>query len=155
MNIVITKDENINDVDDLVGTSALIRVVDPGMGFTVIHDMGRYEGILEILFHDYTPELFDELGLWRSSFRLLSDIDGETISRFVYEHRHVDNLVIHCVEGRSRSVAIGLAVSDHFGLIEESNRLRSSKLYCPNPHVYDVVLLHLNRLGVGNIEINE
>lgn len=151
---MITKDENINNVGDLVGTSALIRVVDPGMGFTVLHDMGSYEGILEILFHDYTPELFDELGLWRSSFRLLSDLDGETIARFVNDHRHVDNLVIHCVEGRSRSVAIGLAVSDHYRLVEESNRLRSSKRYCPNPHVYDVVSLHLNRLGDGNIEIN-
>lgn len=146
LNIVITKDENINKVDDLVGTSALIRVVDPGMDFTVIHDMGRYDGVLEILFHDYTPELFDELGLWRSSFRLLSDVDGETIARFVKEFSYVDNLVIHCVEGRSRSVGIALAVADHFGFVDEANRLRSSKMYCPNPHVYDIVSSNLGRL---------
>lgn len=151
MQVLITRNEDVNGLffSDDVGKVAMIRIVDPGMDFVSLEDRRRYDGVLEVRFHDYTPELFDDLNLWISSFKLMSDLDGELVAKFVLEHCDVDLLVIHCVEGRSRSVGVGLAVADFLGLSDESNRLRSVKRYCPNVHVYELVTSYLIKLSSG------
>jgi len=114
------------------GTAILISITDPASGNPPFH--GTYEGIIRLQFHDIN-EQFPE-GYFFEGVLFNSD-DAKDILAFVKNHPDIDEIVVHCEAGVSRSAGVAAALSkiylgddtEFFGLC-----------YIPNRLVYNTIL---------------
>lgn len=140
--ITICNLEGASDYRVTDGYTVMIRVGDPKTVFGGIDE--KVVDVLEIRFHDYTDEEFTDLNLWHSSFRLMSEEQATEVACFLRRYRSCD-VVIHCVEGRSRSVGIAKAWATYTGQEDVLRHIEETKRYRPNRWVYDLVLAALNK----------
>ncbi len=82
------------------GKSILISITTPDQIHPVFND--QYISVFRLKFDDTDTD---------TSLKIFNDKDAKNILDFVYYHRNIDNIVINCDVGVSRSAGIGAALS--------------------------------------------
>lgn len=120
------------------GTSVLIRVLEPRNyeHNLILASPNRFSDVIEVFVDDVTQEAYNER-LIGSNFVVYSDSDADTVSDFIWSNKDVDDLVIHCHGGISRSSGIALAVAEVFNLVDVLEHIETSRRYVPNQTVYE------------------
>lgn len=148
--ITVCNLEGASDYRVVDRDTVMIRVGDPKTVFGKIDE--KILDVLEIRFHDYTDEEFTDLNLWHSSFRLMSAEQAISVACFLLRYRECD-VVVHCVEGRSRSVGIAKAWATYTQQLDVLRHIEETKRYRPNSWVYEMVLAALTREAVNERRI--
>lgn len=92
-------------------TDAIISISSPDELLRVIRPPTLWGAgaVLWVAFHDITEPLETDQGVWET----LSDTQADTMIDFVHSvASHATRLIIHCEEGRSRSVAAAVTFAD-------------------------------------------
>ncbi len=86
--------------------------------------------VLRLCFDDAAERSF-----WQN---LMTEEQADAICSFVLRYgREIDQLIIHCNAGVSRSPAVGAAILA--GLRQDEDVIRENPAYCLNPYVYRLV----------------
>ena len=112
---------------------------DYGISFTT--QGGNCLGVLEMHFSDIDLSWDYSKYIERGELVLYSEEMAKEIVDFINEHiEKVDEILIHCHAGASRSVAVARAIEDYYGLKE----FRGSK-GLTNKYVYELTYKALKR----------
>ena len=101
---------------------------------------GVWKDVLRLEFHDADPNPSGE----PCGYKLFTSHDAATIIEFLIKHRHVDNCVVHCEGGISRSAGVAKFVAQLFKL----EFPESYALY--NRHVFSTLCMTHNRYLYGD-----
>lgn len=97
---------------------------------TVIYDNEKIKGVLRLWFDDIDKPI--------KGCNMMCVIDSEAIVSFVNTYKDkVNNILIHCTAGISRSAAVGCSIARY--LNGDDTYLWSSGRYMPNKHVYKLM----------------
>ena len=111
------------------------------MGSGVLKDNDHYlfsgPNVLNLEFDDIEEVTeFEKDGIKYTAFPITPD-QAKEILKFGYEHKEY-NLLIHCLAGKSRSVAVGLGLMDIFPGVWELSE-ESNPILTPNSQVLRVL----------------
>ena len=119
--------------------TAIISIVGLNDKYVIFADNPNIKAIFRMKFNDL------DLGEGRfTEFQEAVEEDFEGLKEFVdsLHDLNVEQLIIHCYGGISRSAAVGAAVNEYLGLNEN---IWNNKIFFPNLHVYK---LACNELGM-------
>lgn len=139
MNIEILSREKAQTwADPNNGNNLLIRILEPrnGGNFELLNPE-RFEDVLELYFDDISQESYDD-HLRGTNFVIYSDTEAKQVFDFLSNRDEIDNLVIHCHAGISRSSGLGLGIAEHLELDSVVDHIQNSRLYIPNLTVCEV-----------------
>lgn len=98
------------------------------------------------LFEHIVTQCFDDVSRPREGYTLISDEQAAEIADAVFKYKDkVDEIIIHCYAGISRSAAIAAAISKY--LTGDNTEYFNYRKYTPNPLVYRKVLSALKERG--------
>jgi predicted protein tyrosine phosphatase len=132
------------------GRSILIRMLEPRGEPSdkdynlVLNAPERFLEVLEVYIDDITQEQYDD-HLRGSNFVVYNELDADRVVNFILDNKDVDDIIIHCHAGISRSSALGLAISEYFNLGETVTHIKTSGRYAPNETVYEVTKEEFNK----------
>ena len=92
-------------------------------------------GLLQLAFQDIE---------FQSRSGAISPNQAEEILKFVETHKNVDNILVHCEAGTSRSPAIAAAIANIYNKGED--KIWFHEPYIPNKLVYNAVLKAADRV---------
>jgi len=123
--------------------SIAIRITDKNSNFVTGFPYERYIDVLELKFHDADPEYFFTETLKKNLF---SEEDTYKIFDFLKDKKIVNEVVVHCDYGHSRSVTVALFIAENFLpqydselVIEDINRGIEDGKYRINQYIYDIL----------------
>ncbi len=116
----------------------IISITNPGDADIVFADNPEIKAVLNMKFYDSVEELYGSITM----------PDAERIVAFVREWAsRVEEIVIHCKEGVSRSAAVCAALMKHMNG-DDSEIWEDKMRYHPNKRCYDFVLAALRKGGL-------
>lgn len=103
---------------------------------------------------NHTSELVDVLRLWfddeeNNHPNCISEDDGNKIINFINKHKDIDECVVHCTAGISRSAGVCAALM--FIINGSDDEIFENPEFCPNMTCYRTVL----KAGLGSIDEKE
>lgn len=102
---------------------------------------GTYKDILKLKFHDIDREEPEVAGNFYNPV-FFSKEDAQTILKFVDKWiNQVEEIVVHCDAGRSRSAGVAAALSK----IYTGNDMRFFREFTPNMHIYRTIFKEYHR----------
>jgi predicted protein tyrosine phosphatase len=111
--------------------SAVISIVDNYKEIPILVEGGMIKHVFSIDFID----LYEPL----EGYKTFTLEEGIKIADFVYKIKDtVNQLIVHCEAGVSRSSAVAAAIAHHF--FEEGDNYFNNSLYLPNKLVYKLTL---------------
>lgn len=82
---------------------------------------------------------FDDVECDFGSYVSMSDEDAKNILDFVFKHKDVENIVVHCDAGISRSAGVAAALSKIFNK-DDMEYFSPETIYSPNMCCYNEIL---------------
>ena len=127
--LILSKDEAIKYKPR--GKAVVIRMLEPEEAYVSLK--GNYVRKLCLPVHDITPSINNP-----SNFVLFSSEHAQTLVQFfkeINEVKDLEEVVIHCHAGISRSSAVAIAFAwfTHNKTLEDD--ILTSRRYAPNPHI--------------------
>jgi len=96
-------------------------------------------GILELKFADMTREYWEKHQSTLHPDSMFNETHAIKLLDFIYKNKDVENWIIHCDAGLSRSGAVASWIANHFGIsFQELQDQQDHKIY-PNSIVLDVM----------------
>lgn len=111
---------------------------------------------------------FEDISEIREGFITISDKDVSEIFNFINKHKNIDNIIIHCLAGVSRSVSIRCALEEVYNkrvigkFVEEKNiksnvgfslkdilNEKDDNIYIFNKLCYEKVKSHFKNKAIG------
>lgn len=81
---------------------------------------------------------FDDIDIPIPKYQLMLQIDAQNIKDFIDTYKNkINNIIVHCTAGISRSGAVGCALSRYLNGCD--NYLLATGRYIPNKHVYKLM----------------
>ncbi len=115
--------------------SIIISIRNPNDDDIVFHSNEKIKGVLHLKFLDTELDRADAI----------QKSHATQIAEFVNEHYdEVDSVVVHCLEGISRSGGVTAALMKHY--LGDDQVIWSSSNYEPNKRCYTLLLEALNEL---------
>lgn len=127
--LILSKDKAIKY--EPRGKAVVIRMLEPEEGPVSLK--GNYARKLCIPVHDITPSINNP-----SNFVLFSSEHAQAIVQFfrdIKEVKDLEEVVIHCHAGISRSSAVAIAFAWFTQNKALENDILTSRRYAPNPHI--------------------
>lgn len=123
------------------GKAIVIRMLEPYEKNYELEGLYVEETIIRV--HDVVPQA----GL-PSNTVLFQGSHVAELLHYIDKHKDtVEEIVIHCHAGQSRSPAIAIGIGWHLGLVNVENDIMTKRV-TPNPHIMEVFAKHLDKWGV-------
>lgn len=127
---IMSKDEmTLFSTKDLTEDYIVISINDTNHN-TVIYDNEHIIDKLKLW--------FDDIDIPIPSYQLMLQIDAQKIKNFIDTYKDkVNNVIVHCTAGISRSGAVGCTIARY--LNNDDEYLLATGKYIPNKHVYKLM----------------
>lgn len=131
-----------HDKDDYI----IISINSPGYEVTKLNKLGKYKAVLWLSFNDIDTPYYN-----------LEPKQGDFVGlkQFIDDYKdnaNINNIIVHCAAGISRSSALASAISKYLNLNYKS--IWKDNYLMPNPLVFKLALNELN-INITQKEINE
>lgn len=119
--------------DEIIYLDKLNKILDECIIIS-INDSGYTTELKSNKIRDILTLEFDDIERSRAGLKAMSDNDGFRIKQFIDKYKMVNNIIIHCTAGISRSAGVACGIALYLNKTDEY--IWSSKRYLPNKRCY-------------------
>jgi len=138
---VLSKNKLIDYESKISYPHIIISIRDTGMKKLLFSKNKNRISVLHLAFDDVDTDFY------LSGSVFMSEEQAENIINFVRSFDHINDIIVQCKAGISRSAAVAMAISRYYN---GNEGIFKDNPYNPNPYVYNLVLEEFRKQGNRN-----